>query len=273
MLTVRKITKSFGQNLILKDVSFTLKRGERFGMVGSNGVGKTTLLQIIKGNIKSDLGNIEKSGDIRICYIPQEIMPISKIETGREYLIRIFGSEFASILDDRECHSILSKLSMSLSDIEKPLDVLSGGLKAKVALLPFFLSRADVFLLDEPTNNLDLSVLLFLEQRIIKSLSTFLIVSHDRKFLDRIVSKTVEIDEHYHTSIIYEGGFSEYLKEREKRVRREWQRYKEYQTEIKRLKDSSQGQKDEHNEVNQVQKNIVIETSLVVVMLKKDQNE
>lgn len=243
MLTIQKITKSFGSNLVLKDVSFTLKHRERLGVVGSNGAGKTTLLRIIEGSIKSDLGIIRRSGDINICYIPQEVIPISKTETGRDYLVRISGPEFMSVLDSRKCRSILGKLSMELSDIERPIHMLSGGLRTKIALLPLFLSQADVFLLDEPTNNLDLSSLLFLEQRVIQSSSAFLIVSHDRKFLDRIVSKTIEIDEHYHTITIYKGDFSDYLQEREKRILRQWRKYKDYKKEIKRLKESVRKQK------------------------------
>jgi ATPase subunit of ABC transporter with duplicated ATPase domains len=243
MLTVQKITKSFGPNLVLKDVSFTLKRGERLGVVGSNGVGKTTLLRIIEGSVKPDLGNIERLGDIRICYIPQEVVPISKTETGRDYLARISGPEFVSVLNNGECRSILGKLSMDLADLERPINILSGGLKAKIALLPFFLSWADIFLLDEPTNSLDLPGLLFLEQRVVQSPSAFLIVSHDRKFLDRTVSKTIEIDEHYHTVTIYKGGFSNYLQERNKRILRQWQRYNDYKDEVKRLQESARKQK------------------------------
>ena len=243
MLIIQNITKSFGSKLVLKDISFTLKRGERLGVVGSNGVGKTTLFQIIDGSVKSDLGTIEKVRDVRICYIPQEVVPISKTETGRDYLARISNPEFISIFDSKECRSILGKLSMKLADFERPIHMLSGGLKTKIALLPFFLSQADVFLFDEPTNNLDLFSLLFLEQRIIKSSSAFLIISHDRKFLDRIVNRTIEIDEHYHTATIYKGGFSDYLQEREKRIFRQWQKHKDYKEEIKRLKKGAKKQK------------------------------
>jgi len=228
---------------VLKNVSFTLKRGERLGIVGSNGVGKTTLLKIIKGIVKADSGDIDKSGNLRICYISQEIIPISKSETGKDYLVRVFDPKFTSILESGQCRSILGKLSMSLSDFERPLDSLSGGLKAKIALLPFFLSQADIFLLDEPTNNLDLPSLLFLERKVIQSSSSFLIVSHDRKFLDRIVNKIIEIDEHDYTITIYHGGFSDYFKEREANINRQWQKYKNYETEIDRLQASAERQR------------------------------
>ena len=243
MLIIQNITKFFGSNLVLKDVSFTLKRGERLGLVGPNGVGKTTLLRIIKGDIEPDSGTIEKVNDIQVCYIPQEVIPTSETETGQDYLRRISGSEFTSIFDNNECRSALGKLSMDISDLERPIHTLSGGLRSKIALLPLFCSRADVFLLDEPTNNLDLPGLLFLEQKVIQSPSAFLIVSHDRKFLDKTVNKTIEIDEYYHTITIYKGGFSNYLQEREKRILRQWERYKDYRNEIKRLQEGIKKQK------------------------------
>ncbi|MFH1671666.1 MAG: ribosomal protection-like ABC-F family protein [Candidatus Portnoybacteria bacterium] len=243
MITLQNISKSFGTNLVLKDISFALKYRERLGVVGSNGVGKTTLLKIMEGCVKSSSGTIEKSKDIRICYIPQEITPSSNTETGRDYLVKISEHGFVSILDSKECRSIFGKLSMKMSDLNQPLCALSGGLRAKIALLPFFLSQFDIFLLDEPTNNLDLRGLLFLEQKVIQSSSMFLIVSHDRRFLDRIVNKIIEIDEHYHTATIYKGGFSDYLEERKKRISRQWQKYKDYQGEIKRLQESVKKQK------------------------------
>lgn len=244
MLTIKNITKFFGSNLILKNVSFTLKKRESLGIVGPNGIGKTTLLRIIEGSVELDSGTIEKSKDVCVCYIPQEIVPLSQSETGRDYLMRMVGFKFTPVSDDKELQSFLGKLSIDPNDFERPLCTLSGGLRAKIALLPLFFFRADVFLLDEPTNNLDLPGLLFLEQKVIKSSSSFLIVSHDRKFLDRIVSKTIEIDEFSHTTTIYDGGFTVYLREREKRIEHQWQRYKEYEQEANRLLESARKQKE-----------------------------
>ncbi len=174
------ISKKFEMIEVLKDVSFTIAKNEKVGLVGPNGSGKSTLLKIIANILEKDNGTLSYSKQIKIKYFPQ---------------IHI--------------------------DEEK----LSGGEITKKILFPIISSDADFFILDEPTNNLDIDGLNMLENFISKSSKAFLIVSHDRAFLDRIVTKVIELDIVTKKSFIYEGNYSDYIKEHDKKIERQWKEY------------------------------------------------
>jgi pleuromutilin/lincosamide/streptogramin A transport system ATP-binding/permease protein len=174
------ISKKFDLIEILKDISFTISKNEKVGLVGQNGSGKSTLLKIIAKLLEKDNGVISYSKQLKIEYLPQ---------------IHLEGEK------------------------------LSGGEIAKKILLPIMSSDADLFILDEPTNNLDLDGLNMLENFIGKSNKAFLIVSHDRAFLDRIVTKIVEIDIITKSSYIYDGNYSNYTEERKAKIERQWKEY------------------------------------------------
>ncbi len=187
------IAKKFELIEVLKDVSFTIAKNERIGLVGPNGSGKTTLLKIIAGQIEKDSGVISHSRETKIEYLPQ-------------------------IHDDPEN--------------------LSGGEMAKKILLPIMSSDANLFILDEPTNNLDIDSLKMVENFVLKSNKAFLIVSHDRTFLDNIVSKIVEIDSKTKSSAVYEGNYSDYIGERRAKIERQWKEYSDKTEKIEKM-DSS----------------------------------
>ncbi|MFA6430324.1 MAG: ABC-F family ATP-binding cassette domain-containing protein [Candidatus Paceibacterota bacterium] len=176
------ISKKFELIEVLKDISFTISKNEKVGLVGSNGSGKSTLLKIIANLLEKDSGTISYSKKIKIKYLPQ-------IHTEEEKL--------------------------------------SGGEIAKKILLPIISSDADLFILDEPTNNLDIDGLNMIENFITKSNKAFLIVSHDRMFLDKIVTKIIEIDLKTKSSSIYDGNYSDYIKQREEKILLQWKEYKE----------------------------------------------
>ncbi len=185
------ISKSFGMINILKDISFTISKNEKVGLVGPNGSGKSTLLKIIANLLEKDSGMISYSKETKIKYLPQ---------------------------------------------IHLEEEKMSGGEIAKKILIPIISSDADLFILDEPTNNLDNDGLNMLENFIMKSSKSFLIVSHDRTFLDKIVTKIIEIDSVTKDSSIYNGNYSNYIEERERKVENQWKIYNDKIEKTEKLK-------------------------------------
>jgi ATPase subunit of ABC transporter with duplicated ATPase domains len=174
------ISKKFELIEVLKDISFTISKNEKVGLVGPNGSGKSTLLKIIADLLEKDSGTISYSKQTKVKYFPQ---------------------------------------------IHFEEEKLSGGEIAKKILLPIISSDADLFILDEPTNNLDIDGLNMLENFVGKSNKAFLIVSHDRAFLDKIVTKIIEIDTVTKYSSIYEGNYSSYAEQREAKIKHQWKEY------------------------------------------------
>lgn len=265
MIIVKQICKSYGANQILDGISLSLKRGQKIALVGPNGVGKSTLLKIIAGKEKPDSGSIEYSEKICIGYLPQEFN-ISSPETIKQYLKKITGldkieaklEELESNLDDQKnveeysrllnlytqkggydfeykIEKILKGLGLEGLPPDTQIQKLSGGQKQKIALAGLLLLEADILLLDEPTNNLDLPALIWLENFIYRSKSAFLIVSHDRRFLDKTCNKVFEIDWQTKKLNIYTGSYSDYLREKEKYFQTQKKLYELQQEKIKRI--------------------------------------
>lgn len=190
IFSVSHLVKKFGELPILKDISLTIAKHERVGLVGPNGSGKTTLLKIIAGELEKDDGVISHSKETKIEYLPQIHLDVTN---------------------------------------------LSGGEIAKRILQPIIHSEADLFILDEPTNNLDEDGLIMIENFIKKSNKAFLIVSHDRTFLDNIVSKIVEIDPKSRSSATYDGNYSKYIEERRAGIERKWKEYNDKTEKTKKM--------------------------------------
>jgi len=180
ILSCRNIYKKFDQQDVLSDVTFTLSKGEKIGIVGPNGSGKTTLLTIVAGLLEKDAGSITYSKNLKVEYLPQ---------------------------------------------LHEKFEELSQGEIAKKILAPIISSDAGLFLLDEPTNNLDIVGLNKVEHFIGSSAKSFIIVSHDREFLDKTVDKIIELNPVSKTSTIYSGGYSSYMEQKEARIGKEWKDY------------------------------------------------
>ena len=274
MITVKHICKSYGVSNVLSDISFSLTTGQKAALVGANAVGKSTLLKIIAGIEKPDSGTIELPSNTCIGYLPQEI-DISQNNTIERYLKRVSGLE--------ELEEKMQKLESNLTDPKKldeysnlqnlyvhldgyafehrmkmilkgfeltditpstSLKHLSGGQKNKVALAGILLKGVDILLLDEPTNNLDLPALIWLENFLLKSKATCLIVSHDRRFLDKVASKVFEIEWYSRQIITYTGSYTNYLEVKEKQLQEQKKLYSLQQEEIKRLKETARQKKE-----------------------------
>ncbi|MFA6269879.1 MAG: ABC-F family ATP-binding cassette domain-containing protein [Candidatus Paceibacterota bacterium] len=216
IISVTNLSKSFDNFVVFKHANFSIQQGEKIGLIGSNGSGKSTLLKILNGLVKQDEGHLTVSKEMAIGYIPQEF------DADKDQLVKDI---LKTKLNQSEIISILEKLKIGESMLDRPIVKLSGGEKTKVALARIFLSKHNFLLLDEPTNNLDIEGLELLEKFVKESDKTFLIVSHDREFLDRTVNRIFEIDEVDRKLRIYDGNFSSYLQTRHARIEQEWAEY------------------------------------------------
>lgn len=265
MLKVNNLHKSYGATVVISDISFSLERGQKVALVGSNGSGKSTLLRLIAGVEEQDGGDIDFSKNACVGYLPQDTSTIDDLPI-RDYLRKVAGvdviearmNELSLRLEDKVAAAEYSDLQevflrldgyafehrmeivlagFGLADIglERRASQLSSGQKSKVTLAGILLKGVDVLLLDEPTNNLDLPALVWLEDYLRKSEATVMIVSHDRRFLDRTVRKVFELDVRNHTLNISGGTYSDYLAMKSKRFTRQLQEFHEQQEEIGRL--------------------------------------
>ena len=210
MLQLESVTKHFATKTILKEASAHLRPGSRVGLVGPNGIGKTTLLRLILGEQPLDGGRIRKRPRLRIGYLPQDL---------EEHLGNItsppttLDATHRGLYPEHEAKRILSGLGFSQEDFTRPLADLSGGFRMRVALAHMLLSAPDVLLLDEPTNHLDKKTQRWFEDFLLKSSFTMLVISHDTAFLDRIATHIWEI--RHHRILESTGNYTKYLAWRE----------------------------------------------------------
>jgi len=246
VLTAKGVTLHQGSEAILQDVSLSVGDGSRLGVVGPNGVGKSTLLRVLAGIQEPHGGTVERSPtSLRVGYLSQE-PDADPGETVREYLGRQTGvapaaadldrltaalaveassiDAYTEALDrfltlggddfDARVGSVAADIGFPADRLDLAVAELSGGQAARVGLAAVLLARFDVFLLDEPTNDLDFAGLALLEGFLASVQGAVVVVSHDRAFLDRAVQRILEIDERHHTAAEYAGAWSEYVDRR-----------------------------------------------------------
>lgn len=274
MLVLKNIRKTYGIQRVLEKVSFSLGEGQKVALVGQNGVGKSTLLKIAAGLETFEKGERTVPNRCLLGYLPQETEVLPD-ETLIGYLRRMAGLEELEVemkqlgtrLDEaealaqyelvqadyerlggydfeRRAKSVLEGLFLSHVGLNRPLAELSGGEKRKAALAGVLLRGVDILFLDEPTNNLDLPALLWLENYLKRSKATCLIASHDRRFLDHVVKKVVEIDWFKREAIMYTGGWSEYAEMKAHAFRRHKEQYRMQEAERERLFESIDEKKE-----------------------------
>lgn len=236
-ISATSLSKTYGVIPIIENVSFHLNEGEKLGVVGINGAGKTTLLNILAGDINPDEGDVFISSDKKVGYLRQRNNFSSGIYKDRydgltvyEAMRSVEGYDYES-----EVTGMLNTMSFGESYYDKPVVLLSGGERSRLALGCILLSKPDILLLDEPTNHLDLDTINKLEKYIKNYKGTVIIVSHDRYFFDVTTDKTLEISAGH--ARIYNGNYSFYAKERKAVRESELKAYHKQQREISKQED------------------------------------
>ncbi|OGN81253.1 MAG: hypothetical protein A2X24_13020 [Chloroflexi bacterium GWB2_54_36] len=269
LLTANDLAKSFGPVDIFSDVTLSIPHRARIGLVGPNGVGKTTLLRILLGEEEPSAGEVQVSRGLQMAYLPQEARlltdrtlwqecltvfedliqrqaELARLETAMadpdkaESALASYGrlqQEFERLggyTFETRIRQTLTGLGFSRSDINRPLAHLSGGQRTRALLAKLLLSSPDLLLLDEPTNHLDIAAVEWLENYLKDWPGAVLIVSHDRYFLDQVVDTVWEMTPALET---YHGNYSAYLVQREERYQRQLEEYQAQQEFIEKEED------------------------------------
>lgn len=266
-ISVSKLNKYYGEHHVLRDLTFNIESGERVGLLGDNGSGKTTLFKILSGELDYDSGDILIPKDKTIAVVSQipvypagftvnEVLnsAFSRLEEISAELRRL--EKMMEIYSDRDVLSKYDKLSARFQHMggydtetqvnkicnglgipkemrERIFDSLSGGEKTRIVIACALLQNPDILLLDEPTNHLDIDAVEWLEDYLPKFPGTVFIISHDRYFIDKCITRVIELSEG--VAEFYPGNYSFYVQEREARYLEQLKRYKAEQAEIKRL--------------------------------------
>ena len=204
VLNLEHISKTYGEKVIFDDISCGIHQGDKIGIIGINGIGKTTFLRILAGFEETDEGQVVMQNGLRITYLPQH-PEFPEGATILSYVIQ--GQKEQSWNSETEAHMVLNKLG--IEDHEEEIAHLSGGQKKRVALAAVLVNPADVLILDEPTNHLDNEMASWLEDYLNRFKGVVIMVTHDRYFLDRVTNKILEIS---HGKIYtYEAKYSDFL--------------------------------------------------------------
>ena len=205
LLTAENLHKNYGMKPLLSGVSLYLSAGERVGLIGVNGTGKSTLLKILAGVEEPDSGRVTRDPNVQISYLPQ--VPV--MDDNLTVLEQVFAGHPAEFrtLNEYEAKSILSRLG--ISDFDQKIGALSGGQRKRVALATVFVHPADVLILDEPTNHLDAEMVAWLEQKLARFTGGLVMVTHDRYFLENVVTRIAELSRG--ELFLYEANYSKYL--------------------------------------------------------------
>lgn len=286
ILTVNNIKKMFGTDVIIQDITFEVQKGDRIGLVGINGSGKTTLFKVLNGEYTADEGTFTPARETSIGYMEQHICrdmekpafdevmtvfaPLLKMEAEIEVLTMKISEmpenlneliEKQAELNDRfiadggltcrnRAKSTLIGLGFAPEQIYAPIGILSGGQKAKIQLAKMLLGESNLLLLDEPTNHLDIPSVEWLEDFLKNYNGSYIVISHDRYFLDAVTNRTFEIENTHLTE--YKGNYTKYLQLKEENRLAMQRVYDNTQREIKRIEGIIEQQKRFNQERNYV---------------------
>lgn len=268
ILSCNHICKSYGVDVILDDCSFFINDNEKAAIVGNNGAGKSTIMKIIMGELNADSGNVIIGKDKTIGYLAQyqdlsshnsiyeEVKSVKqniidmeqKLMDYEKQMSVVSGDDLSKLMNSytnlehtfqllngysykSEIEGVIKGLGFTEEDFNKPVGTLSGGQKTRVALCKLLLEKPDIIMLDEPTNHLDLNSIKWLETYLLNYNGAVLIIAHDRYFLDKIVTKVVEIENH--KSHVYEGDYSAFATKKKQLREAQMNLYLKQQSEIK----------------------------------------
>ena len=212
LLSAEHISINFGSRQLLDDINLYLNEGDKIGIVGINGTGKSTLLRVLSGTLAPDAGTLSRNPNVQLSFLPQN-PEMQDDATILEQVFLRFPAEFRA-LNEYEAKAMLGKLGFT--DFDQKVGTLSGGQRKRVALAAALIHPADVLLLDEPTNHLDTEMISWLEDWLRRFRGGVVMVTHDRYFLERVVNRITEVSRGklYH----YEANYSRYLELKEQRA-------------------------------------------------------
>jgi ATP-binding cassette, subfamily F, member 3 len=245
MLTISQVTKSFGADILFEEISLQVNRGDRLGLIGANGSGKSTLFSLILGRDEPDQGTIQLQKNARMGFLPQENAPV-----GEETVLQLATLRDLSSLDrthfgtssesgetdfDREVKAkrVLSGLAFRVKDFDRPAKEFSGGWIMRAHLARLLVDEPDLLLLDEPTNHLDLETVVWLQKYLQTYSGALLLISHDRAFLNALVTRIVELDRQQLS--FYTGNYDDFIIQKEARRSQQLAAYKNQQRQIDKL--------------------------------------
>ena len=241
LLTTEKISKSYADKILFEDITFGINDGDKIGVIGVNGTGKSTFLKIIAGLISPDSGTVSKMNGMKIGYLPQTASfesgttVLNQVFNGENETMKVFRDYEKAVLNfennpceksekemmtlmqemdkldawglENEAKNILTRLG--ITEYDKDVSLLSGGQRKRIAIASALITPVDLLILDEPTNHIDNDTIDWLEKYLARYPKSILMVTHDRYFLDRVVNKTIEIDKG--SLYTYSGNYSEFL--------------------------------------------------------------
>ena len=270
LVEINKLKKEFGEEILFKDVTFSIEKKDRIALIGNNGAGKTTLIKMILKELEFDAGSINISNSTSIGYLSQGVITnlnhtlyqemllsfkeviakkekvekiLKRLETEPDnedllneygklenYLVNNHGYDYEYLID-----LMISRFGFSKSDYDKSISSFSGGEKSKIAFSKLLLDSPSLLILDEPTNHLDVNTIEWLEDYLLDYQGAILLVSHDRFFIDCVCSKIVEIDNKEAT--LYNGNYTFYLEQKALHYEQMLAKYNHEQEQIKKLQE------------------------------------
>jgi ATP-binding cassette subfamily F protein 3 len=245
MLTISQVTKAFGADVLFEEVSLQVNRGDRLGLIGANGSGKSTLFSLILGRDQPDNGSIHLQRNARIGFLPQENAPGDEETVLQLAVLRDWSAldptRSQASLDSTEtdfereakAKRMLSGLAFRVKDFDRPAKEFSGGWIMRAHLARLLVDEPDLLLLDEPTNHLDLETVVWLQKYLQAYSGALVLISHDRAFLNALVTRVVELDRQqlFH----YTGNYDDFVLQKEARRSQQLAAYKNQQRQIEKL--------------------------------------
>ena len=308
MITVEGLTVEFGGTTLFKDISFQINEGDRIALMGKNGAGKSTLLKILAGVRNATRGSVSVPKECVVAYLPQHLMTedgrtvreeasqafahlmeteaeINRINEELGIRTDYESDEYMALIErvselsekfyaidmthfDEDVEKTLLGLGFKRSDLDRPTSEFSGGWRMRIELAKLLLKNPDVLLLDEPTNHLDIESILWLEDFIKTSSKAVVVISHDRRFVDAITTRTIEVT--MGRIYDYKASYSHYLELRKERREQQMKQYEEQQKMIQETKDFIERFKGTYSKTLQVQSRVKMLEKLEIIEVDEE---
>ena len=308
MITVEGLTVEFGGTTLFKDISFQINEGDRIALMGKNGAGKSTLLKILAGVRNASRGSVSVPKECVVAYLPQHLMTedgrtvreeasqafahlmeteaeINSINDQLATRTDYESDEYMALIErvselsekfyaidmthfDEDVEKTLLGLGFKRTDLDRPTSEFSGGWRMRIELAKLLLKNPDVLLLDEPTNHLDIESILWLEDFIKTSSKAVVVISHDRRFVDAITTRTIEVT--MGRIYDYKASYSHYLELRKERREQQQKQYEEQQKMIQETKDFIERFKGTYSKTLQVQSRVKMLEKLEIIEVDEE---